>query len=175
MTVPHDCPSCGASVPADAAWCSLCFARFDAFDPLTAPIDQVSHLDQLGGGSVATEAPATPNPLFDPLPLVDPLVDPFGDAGAEQYLDLLAAADQPTGSDLAEPEATVDTSSQPDPARDLDAIFARLAAEYPKRDPLSPWADRLGDRSNRVVFMVVGSLGAAVVLFGLLSILSLLG
>lgn len=168
MTVPHDCPSCGASVPADAAWCSLCFARFDAFNPLTAPLDQVVHLEQLGGGGVVTEAPVTPNPLVD-------LVDPLEVVERELYPDLPRRAEESVAVREEEPELETELASQPAPAPDVDAIFARLAAEYPQSDPLSPWADRLGDRSNRVVFMVVGSLGAAVVLFGLLSMLALLG
>jgi len=172
VTVPHDCPTCGASVPADAAWCSLCFARFDVFDPLTAPLDQVAHLEQPGGGSVATAAPAAP---AAPTPVADPLVDPLHDVDGELSFDPLGPAEQPAAPQEEMPRDTAEPVNPPDPAPDVDAIFARLAAEYPHSDPLSPWADRLGDRSNRVVFMVVGSLGAAAVLFGLLSILSLLG
>jgi hypothetical protein len=57
------CPSCDAAVPADAAWCTLCFARLQpasASEPVPAP-----------PAATVTSAPgpvlAAADPLTDPL------------------------------------------------------------------------------------------------------------
>jgi hypothetical protein len=86
---------------------------------------------------------------------------------AAAWLDPLDEADVPEELETRVPE--------PAAKPDVEAIFARLAAEYQHPDPVSPWADRLADRSTRVVVMVVGGLGSAVLLFALLWLLSLLG
>lgn len=96
MSVSQACPVCGATAPADAAWCSLCLERFDQperpdpvgpadpadragpadrFDPLTAPLETLSQ-------------PASPE--VTPEPAADAAVAGGGD-DVDTMLVLLAA------------------------------------------------------------------------------------
>jgi hypothetical protein len=141
-----------------------------AFDPLTAPLEQVVVLADVPRPTPAHPLAAAADVLVG-LDRPDPLgpVDPLDDAGQPD-------ADQPDASDGPEMlDAPSSETVQPAPTPDVDAIFARLAAEHQNADTLSPWADRLGDKSTRAVVMLVGALGSAVLLFLVLWLLSLVG
>jgi len=182
VSVLQACPRCGAMVRPDAAWCSLCFARFDTAD-----------------GTVGTDPHERPGELLDAAQSrqLDPLdwsdgpveVDPLT-APIDQLLDAPAPpAAAPTLAGpvwrdaQSAPESAPEPAPEPEPDAppttasdaDLATMLAMLAAEHRQQDALSPWADRLGDRTTRFVVMVGGMLLLSVVLFGLLSVVSFLG
>jgi cobalamin biosynthesis Mg chelatase CobN len=99
------CPSCGASVPVGAAWCSLCFA-----DLRPAP-----------------EPPAAP----DPTPEVSA---PDSAAEGSPPVDRSTRADADADADAA-PGAGTATGTSGEPGPSLDAMLAELAAAETARTP----------------------------------------
>ena len=176
MSVLQACPRCGAMVRPDAAWCSLCFARFDTADgtvgtdPHERPGElldaaQTRQLDPLDW----SDGPVEVDPLTAPI---DQLLDaPAPPAAAPTLAGQVRRDAEPAPELEPEPEAPPTTASE----ADLATMLAMLAAEHRQQDALSPWADRLGDRTTRFVVMVGGMLLLSVVLFGLLSVVSFLG
>lgn len=58
MSTTTSCAQCGAQLRPDQGWCSLCFAQVEsAFDPLTAPLNE---LLELSGEGATPEAPVEP-------------------------------------------------------------------------------------------------------------------
>ena len=177
MTAAVTCPQCGAGVPADAAWCPLCFAQVaGGFDPLTAPIEEV-----LGHTTTATQtvqAPPVAAPTADaaPEPVEAPAVEPLQwHADIETYV-------APTPSPVIEPLTTdavtagattapVEASGQPaTELSDVDVMLAMLAAEHRQADPSSEWMDRFGDKNSRMMIILGGTALVAAVIFVLLTV-----
>lgn len=144
MSVVQACPRCGAAVPRDGSWCSLCFEPLDRFDPLTAPLEQLEERPEPPAAGADVE-PGPPTQVVVPAP-----------------------------SEVAAPSEP-DLATGHDTDLDLDTMFLLLAAEHRSQDPLSTVADRMEDRSTRVLVIGGGMVGLSLVLVGVLALLSLLG
>ena len=64
------CPSCDAAVPADAAWCTLCFARLDArpSEPVVAAVPAPAPAVPAPAPFVPAPAPFVPAPAQESAP-----------------------------------------------------------------------------------------------------------
>jgi len=150
VTAPLACSQCGASLRPDAAWCPLCFTQVaGAFDPLTAPIEDV--LSQ--GGGTAT--------LTQPLqPVAEPTVQNS------------PPAPEPVAYELSVEETMDDAAvEQGGEISDVDVMLAMLAAEHRQADPSTQIVDRMGDKNARIVIMIGGSVAIALVGFVMLALL----
>jgi len=157
VSLSQECPRCGATAPLDAAWCSLCLERFDRpedvgpadqadrFDPLTAPLEQLSQPASPGVSEDRLAAPAEPD----------------------------RPAPQPTGE--VAPERAADPAVAAGTGADVDTMLVLLAAEHRSQDPLAGLAHRMDDRTTRTMVIAGGAVGLAVLLFAVLAVLSLLG
>jgi len=134
----------------DAGWCTLCFASLgQAFDPLTAPLDEV--VGQSGGGSVVTGGPGA---------VMQPATEPA---------DQRPVAPIP-GPDLPAPEGPVapgDTEAIA-PIDDVEVMLGMLAAEHRQADRTADLAEQLSNKGTRTAVMLGGALVMTLVLFLLL-------
>jgi hypothetical protein len=137
----------------DQSWCSLCYSRVvEAFDPLTAPLDEVlGQVESETQVDVAVTPPAEqPEESFRELDI----------ASARLTLTHGSAAEPPTGEGVEVPPGV----------SDVDVMLSMLAAEHKAMDPAAGLTDRLGDRSTRVAIMVGGTLVVGAFLFALLTL-----
>jgi len=147
------CGECGTPLRTDQSWCSLCFAQVsEAFDPLTAPLDEV-----LGQVEAATHVP---------VPSAEP-PEGISDVMAQ---DVATIPRTPSPVARYEHAPSDDGTEDPKPISEIDVMLSMLAAEHKAMDPVADLTDRLGDRSARIVVMVGGTAIIGVLLFALLTL-----
>lgn len=151
MSTTLACGHCGAALRSDQSWCMLCHTHVPAaFDPLTAPIDQV--LGHAPPPDASTER-AVPEVSAAVAPIADPLsVEPA-----------------PGGSEVA--DAADSEGEGPGGVPDIDVMFSMLAAQHKATDPAASLMGRLDDRSTRLAIMVGGAMVIGTVLFVGLTVL----
>jgi hypothetical protein len=159
----------------DAQWCTQCFATVEAaFDPLTAPLDEVEAPEPVAVSVAVEPADPTPPPSSTAVehrprharharPAGDPLTDPLEPAGH-------AAT---TGTEQDGDSANAE-SSDPLADTDVDLMLTLLAADHRSKEQASALAQYLSDRGTRVIATIIGVSVVAIIGFILLFILSVI-
>lgn len=165
MSTAFSCAQCGATLRSEQGWCSLCYAKIDAdFDPLTAPLEELEHRQSdIPGEADQSHVAGHALEAVDALD-IEAISAEASSAGPDTT-PLSVPAPRPALTPTPPVEAEAATGHQID---DVDVMLSMLAAEHRRNDPSAALADRMGDRSVRMLVMFGGmALVAAVTFLGL--------
>jgi len=151
VTTEPRCPTCGSLVRPGADWCSLCHADL-------RPVAEAAAVDPVGVDPVVADHAAVEAP---PIEVTSAAAATVGASHRGRHA-RSSVDEHPSGAsaaDLALAKAGIDSST----------VAAMLAADGSK--PLSVAAGRIADRQQKVVAIVVGTVGLMAVGFLVLYVL----